>query len=97
MVSKAGLPPRSLDGFNRGENDFTLAKSFAVCSPSTDYCLCSHINYECAAPEAKRLRELLRAAMSAEGFAVYEPEWWHYDYKDWKEYPIMNLKFSEIK
>jgi len=57
----------------------------------------AHINYECAAPEAKRLRELLRAAMAAEGFAVYEPEWWHYDYKDWKEYPILNLKFSEIK
>jgi zinc D-Ala-D-Ala dipeptidase len=56
----------------------------------------AHINYECATPEAKRLRELLRAAMSAEGFAVYEPEWWHYDYKDWKEYPIMNIKFSEI-
>jgi D-alanyl-D-alanine dipeptidase len=56
----------------------------------------SHINYACASPEAKRLRELLRAAMEAEGFAVYEPEWWHYDYKDWKEYPIMNVKFSEI-
>jgi zinc D-Ala-D-Ala dipeptidase len=57
----------------------------------------AHINYECATPEAKRLREMLRAAMSAEGFSVYEPEWWHYDYKDWKEYPIMNLKFSEIR
>jgi D-alanyl-D-alanine dipeptidase len=57
----------------------------------------SHINYECASAEAKRLRELLRAAMSAEGFAVYEPEWWHYDYKDWKEYAITNVKFSEIR
>ena len=57
----------------------------------------AHINYECATPEAKHLRELLRAAMTAEGFAVYEPEWWHYDYKDWKEYPISNIKFSEIK
>ncbi|HLN99247.1 MAG TPA: M15 family metallopeptidase [Pyrinomonadaceae bacterium] len=57
----------------------------------------AHINYECGTAEAKRLRELLRAAMAAEGFAVYEPEWWHYDYKDWKEYPIMNIKFSEIR
>jgi D-alanyl-D-alanine dipeptidase len=57
----------------------------------------AHINYECATPEAKRLRELLRSEMAAEGFAVYEPEWWHYDFKDWKEYPIMNIKFSEIK
>jgi D-alanyl-D-alanine dipeptidase len=57
----------------------------------------AHINYECATPEAKQLREILRAAMLAEGFAVYEPEWWHYDYKDWKEYPILDLKFSRIK
>jgi D-alanyl-D-alanine dipeptidase len=56
----------------------------------------AHINYECAMPEAKRLRGLLREAMAGEGFNVYEPEWWHYDYKDWKEYPILNVKFSDI-
>jgi zinc D-Ala-D-Ala dipeptidase len=56
----------------------------------------SHINYQCASPEARRLRDLLRAAMEAEGFNVYEPEWWHYDYKDWREYPILNISFKEI-
>jgi D-alanyl-D-alanine dipeptidase len=35
--------------------------------------------------------------MQADGFAVYEPEWWHYDFKDWKEYPIQNISFSEIR
>lgn len=57
----------------------------------------SHINYKCATPEASRLRDMLRAAMEAEGFHVYEPEWWHYDYKDWREYPILNISFKEIK
>jgi D-alanyl-D-alanine dipeptidase len=57
----------------------------------------SHINYECATPETKKMRETLRAAMEAEGFAVYEPEWWHYDYKDWKEYPILDVPFAKIK
>lgn len=56
----------------------------------------AHINYAGGTPEQRRLRDLLRAAMEAEGFAVYEPEWWHYDYKDWKQYPILNLSFSEI-
>lgn len=56
----------------------------------------SHINYARGAAEATRLRDMLRVAMEAEGFAVYEPEWWHYDYKDWKEYPILNIPFSEI-
>jgi D-alanyl-D-alanine dipeptidase len=57
----------------------------------------SHINYAGGTDQQRRLRELLRAAMEAEGFAVYEPEWWHYDYKDWKEYPILNIPFSEIR
>ncbi|MDX6696269.1 MAG: zinc D-Ala-D-Ala dipeptidase [Blastocatellia bacterium] len=56
----------------------------------------SHINYQCASADSRRLRDLLRAAMEAEGFAVYEPEWWHYDYKDWKEYPILNVRFNKI-
>jgi D-alanyl-D-alanine dipeptidase len=56
----------------------------------------SHINYAGGTAEQRRLRDLLRAAMEAEGFAVYEPEWWHYDYKDWKQYPILNLSFSDI-
>ncbi len=56
----------------------------------------SHINYSGGTDEQRRLRDLLRAAMEAEGFTVYEPEWWHFDYKDWKEYPILNLSFTDI-
>lgn len=55
------------------------------------------INYACATPEATRLRDLLRQSMKEEGFEVYEPEWWHYDYKDWREYPILNVSFSQIR
>ncbi|HET9531800.1 MAG TPA: M15 family metallopeptidase [Blastocatellia bacterium] len=56
----------------------------------------SHINYQGGTDEQRRLRDMLREAMEAEGFQVYEPEWWHYDYKDWKQYPILNISFSEI-
>lgn len=41
-------------------------------------------------------RDLLRRTMEKEGFTVYEAEWWHYDYKDWREYPILNLQFEEL-
>lgn len=41
-------------------------------------------------------RDLLRRAMESEGFTVYEHEWWHFDYKDWKEYPILNIKFEDL-
>ena len=42
-------------------------------------------------------RALLRAAMEAEGFTVYEAEWWHFDFKDWQKYRIGNLTFEQIK
>lgn len=42
------------------------------------------------------LRELLRRTMKAEGFEVYEFEWWHFDYGDWRQYPILNLTFDQL-
>ena len=40
--------------------------------------------------------DLLRRAMESEGFTVYEAEWWHFDYKDWREYPILNVPFEKL-
>ena len=42
-------------------------------------------------------RKLLRDAMEAEGFTVYEAEWWHFDYKDWRLYRIGNIRFDQIR
>lgn len=41
-------------------------------------------------------RDLLRRAMEKQGFQVYEGEWWHFDYQDWKRYPIGNQSFEEL-
>jgi CubicO group peptidase (beta-lactamase class C family)/D-alanyl-D-alanine dipeptidase len=41
-------------------------------------------------------RNLLRDAMEDAGFQVYEFEWWHFDYKDWRHYPILNLTFENL-
>jgi D-alanyl-D-alanine dipeptidase len=46
--------------------------------------------------KARRLRDLLRRAMEREGFSVYEHEWWHFDYKDWRRYPVLDIPFSAI-
>jgi D-alanyl-D-alanine dipeptidase len=41
-------------------------------------------------------RSLLRRSMEAEGFSVFEFEWWHFDYQDWKRYPILNEPFERL-
>jgi zinc D-Ala-D-Ala dipeptidase len=41
-------------------------------------------------------RDLLRRHMEAQGFTVYEFEWWHFDYRDWTSYGIENVRFEDI-
>ena len=41
-------------------------------------------------------RDLLRHVMEAQGFDVIDTEWWHFDYRDWREYPIGNLTFEQL-
>jgi CubicO group peptidase (beta-lactamase class C family)/D-alanyl-D-alanine dipeptidase len=41
-------------------------------------------------------RDLLRRTMEKHGFAVYEAEWWHFDFHDWRQYPILNTRFEDL-
>jgi D-alanyl-D-alanine dipeptidase len=47
--------------------------------------------------EQSARRDLLRAAMEREGFTVEPNEWWHFNYKDWRQYPILDVPFSAIR
>lgn len=42
-------------------------------------------------------RTTLIQAMSKHGFHVNPGEWWHFDFKSWRKYPLMDLSFEEIK
>lgn len=42
-------------------------------------------------------RDLLRREMEKEGFTVFQNEWWHFDYRDWRKYPILNLSFEQLR
>ncbi len=76
--------------------DLKNGRQVSMPSAYDDFTERAHVNYAGGTDEQRRLRGILRAAMEAEGFAVFEPEWWHFDYKDWREYPILNIGFSEI-
>lgn len=41
-------------------------------------------------------RDLLKRALEAEGYDVYTNEWWHFDYGEWRKYPVMNIDFDQI-
>ena len=50
----------------------------------------AHPDYKGGSLQQREARDLLRSAMEAEGYSVYENEWWHFDYTGWEAYPIMN-------
>ncbi|MBS1186028.1 MAG: peptidase vanX D-ala-D-ala dipeptidase [Burkholderiaceae bacterium] len=56
----------------------------------------AHPGYQGGTQEQRAARDLLRKLMEAEGFSVYENEWWHFDYRDWRRCPLMNLQFHQI-
>jgi zinc D-Ala-D-Ala dipeptidase len=53
-------------------------------------------DYSGGTTDERARRALLRHAMEKQGFTVYPQEWWHFDYKDWKQYPILNVKFEDL-
>jgi D-alanyl-D-alanine dipeptidase len=56
----------------------------------------SYPAYTGGTPQQRAHRELLRREMEMQGFSVYPTEWWHFDYRDWKEYAIQNVPFEDL-
>ena len=56
----------------------------------------SFADYAGGTADESARRALLRQAMEKQGFTVYPQEWWDFDYKDWKQYPILNVKFEDL-
>ena len=56
----------------------------------------SHPDYPGGTSLQRWHRALLRSAMEADGFTVFELEWWHFDFKDWQRYRIANETFERL-
>jgi D-alanyl-D-alanine dipeptidase len=95
--------PKSGSKHNRGcAVDLTLfdrktGKPLPMPSEYDEFSERAYMAYSGGTEEQNRNRELLRAAMEAEGFAVVAHEWWHFDYKDWRKYRIENIPFEDFR
>jgi D-alanyl-D-alanine dipeptidase len=94
--------PRQGSRHNRGcAVDLTLidlATGRALPMPSDydDFSERAHPDYAGGTVEERANRDLLRAAMEAEGFAVHENEWWHFDFAGWERYPVLDLSLERL-
>jgi D-alanyl-D-alanine dipeptidase len=77
--------------------DLKTGEEIPMPSPYDDFTEKASANYPGGTAEQRRTRSILRSALEAEGFRVNSEEWWHFDYKDWKKYRILNVPFERLK
>ena len=78
---------------------YELATGRPVEMPSTydESTTRAYANYPGGTALQRWHRAILRRVMEHEGFAVNPQEWWHFDYHDWKSYPILNVPFEQVR
>lgn len=76
--------------------DLITGRQLSMPSEYDDFSEKAHPEYRGGTQTQRHARDQLRAWMESEGFTVYENEWWHFDCKEWREYPLMNIPYSAI-
>jgi len=76
--------------------DLKTGKEVEMPSGYDEMTIRAYADYAGGTPDERARRELLRRAMVKQHFLVNPTEWWHFDYVDWKEYPILNTKFEDL-
>ncbi len=76
--------------------DVKTGKEIVMPTAYDDFTKTAAADCPCGTDEQRRARRILREAMESEGFAVNPDEWWHFDYKDWREYRILNIPFDQL-
>jgi D-alanyl-D-alanine dipeptidase len=57
----------------------------------------AHPDWKGGTAGQRAARDTLRRAMEAEGFTVEPNEWWHYNYRGWQDYPIVDVPFRDLE
>lgn len=70
--------------------DLSTGKPVDMPSGFDEFTPRAYPDYPGGTSRQRHCRELLRRAMEAEGFAVYEHEWWHFDFATWRSYAVGN-------
>lgn len=66
-------------------------------TPYDDFTNKAHHAYMNLERHVIKNRALLKSLMEKYGFESITSEWWHYDFKGWSKYELMNISFSKIK
>jgi D-alanyl-D-alanine dipeptidase len=56
----------------------------------------AHANAFVLSRKTRNNRRVLQQGMTSNGYLVIRTEWWHFDFVDWREFPILDIDFAAI-
>jgi len=92
--------PRKGSRHNRGAAvDVTLIRlangaELPMPTPYDDFTERAHRKFKDLPEEVIRNRALLEEVLTKHGFVGLYTEWWHFDDKDWRQYPILDIQIE---
>ena len=72
--------------------DLRTGRSVPMVSGYDEFSPRAYPFYPGGTSEQRWFRALLRRAMQAEGFTVYDAEWWHFDHESWRRWAVGNTR-----
>jgi len=77
--------------------DLQTGQELEMPTPFDDFTKNASHSYMDLPTKAIKNRKILRDIMTKHGFIPYEAEWWHYNYKEWKNFELMDITFEELE
>jgi D-alanyl-D-alanine dipeptidase len=76
--------------------DLQTGNEITMPSPYDNFTEKAAANYSGGTEQERHFRRMLRMAMESEGFSVNPDEWWHFDYKGWQQYRVLDIPFEAL-
>ncbi len=76
--------------------DLKTEKDLEMPTPFDDFSVKAGAFYSDLPLKAKENRDLLIQVMNKYGFSVFPSEWWHFDFRGWENYELLDLSFEEL-
>jgi zinc D-Ala-D-Ala dipeptidase len=94
--------PKEGSKHNRGSavdlslHDLATGRLVEMPGPYDDFTRRAYRDFEPVSATARLNRSRLERWMEAEGFTGIHNEWWHFDWRKWRSYPILDVPFEAL-
>jgi D-alanyl-D-alanine dipeptidase len=76
--------------------ELATGREVVMPTPYDDFTKAAAPDAESGTSTQRARRDFLRRTMEREGFTVEPNEWWHFDYRTWKDYPVLDVPFERL-